>query len=69
MEVLSISEVEKAKSKRSRPFVVRDQPFYSIIPTGKLGKKCLIFGPFVGITAISSKQSAKLIKLEYLTFI
>ena len=47
MEVLSIGEVEKAKSKRSHPFIVRDQPFYSLIPTGKLGKKGLIFGPFV----------------------
>ena len=47
MGVLSIGEVEKAKSERSCPFVVRDQPFYSIIPTGKLGKKCLIFVPFV----------------------
>ena len=47
MGVLSIGEVEKAISKRSHPFIVRDQPFYSLIATGKLGKKGLIFGPFV----------------------
>ena len=28
MEVLSIREVEKAKSKRSRPFVVRDHNLF-----------------------------------------
>ena len=47
MGFLSVGKVDKAKSKRSLPFVVRDQPCYSLIPTGKLGKKGLIFGSFV----------------------